>query len=80
MVLMLPISYYQDLVAGRPGTASALLALQKLVVDVLTAVVFAIGTALGGFETVALIGVVVALAGALCLYLADQLHWFPARA
>ena len=79
MVLMLPISYYQDLVAGRPGTASALLALQKLVVDVLTAVVFAIGTALGGFETVALIGVVVALAGALCLYLADQLHWFPAR-
>ena len=80
LILMLPISYYQDLMAGRPGTASALLALQKLVVDVLTALVFAAGTAFGGFGTVAGIGVVVALTGALCLYLADRHRWFPARA
>ncbi len=80
IILMLPISYHQDLVTGRPGTASALLALQKLVVDVLTAGVFAIGTWLGGFQTVALIGVMVALSGALCLYLADQRQWFAARA
>jgi MFS transporter, SET family, sugar efflux transporter len=80
VILMLPIPYYQDLVAGRPGTASALLALQKLVVDVLTAGVFALGIALGGFGTVALIGVIVAVTGALCLYLADQNHWFAARA
>ena len=79
VILMLPIAYYQDLVAGRPGTAAALLALQKLVVDVLTAVVFAVGTAFGGFQSVALIGALVALAGALCLYLADHYHWFPAR-
>ena len=65
--------------AGRPGTAAALLAVQKLVVDVLTAVVFAVGTAFGGFQSVALIGALVALAGALCLYLADHYHWFPAR-
>ena len=80
VILMLPILYYQDLVAGRPGTASALLALQKLVVDVLTAAIFALGTKLGGFGTVALMGMAVALAGALSLYLADRHGWFPAAA
>ena len=80
VILMLPITYYQDLVAGRPGTASALLALQKLVVDVLTAVIFALGMTLGGFGTVALIGMAVAVCGALCLYLADRNDWFPVTA
>lgn len=80
VILMLPIPYYQDLVAGRPGTAAALLALQKLVVDSLTAGVFALGTALGGFQTVAAIGVAVALTGALCLYLADRQSWFAVKA
>ena len=80
VILMLPIAYYQDLVAGRPGTAAALLAMQKLVVDVLAAVIFAVGSALGGYQTVALIGVSVALSGALCLYLADRRHWFAVRA
>jgi predicted MFS family arabinose efflux permease len=79
VILMLPIPYYQDLVAGRPGTAAALLALQKLVVDILTAAVFAFGSAVGGFETVAAIGVAVALTGALCLYLADRQNWFAVR-
>ena len=79
MILMLPIPYYQDLVAGRPGTAAALLALQKLVVDCLTAAIFALGSALGGFETVALLGTAVALTGALCLYLADRQSWFALR-
>jgi MFS transporter, SET family, sugar efflux transporter len=78
-ILMLPISYFQDLIQGRPGTASSMLALQKLVVDVLTAGVFAFGTAVGGFLTVALIGAAVSLAGALCLYLADRHNWFARR-
>ena len=80
VILMLPIPYYQDLVSGRPGTAAALLALQKLVVDCLTAGVFAFGSALGGFETVAAIGTAVGLTGALCLYLADRHNWFALRA
>jgi len=80
VILTLPIAYYQDLVAGRPGTAAALLALQKLVVDSLTALIFAVGTALGGFETVALIGAAVDMTGALCLYLADRQGWFAVRA
>ena len=79
LILTLPISYYQDLVEGRPGTAAALMALQKLVVDVLTAGVFALGTAIGGFQTVAVIGMGVALTGALCLYLADRNTWFAAK-
>ena len=67
-----PIRYYQDLMVGRPGTAASMLALQKLVSDVLTAATFAIGSALGGFETVALIGGAVALTGAAGLYLVDR--------
>lgn len=80
VILMLPIAYYQDLVAGRPGTAAALLALQKLVVDSLSAAVFAIGSAVGGFETVAALGVAGSLIGALCLYLADRHGWFVGKA
>ncbi len=75
VILMLPLAYYQDLTPGRPGTASALLAVQKLVVDVLAAAVFAAGFALGGFETVALIGTALGLAGAGGLYLADRARW-----
>ena len=80
VILMLPIVYYQDLVAGRPGTAAGLLALQKLVVDSLSAGVFAIGMTIGGFGTVAALGVTVSLTGALCLFLADRQHWFVVRA
>jgi len=79
VLLLLPIPYYQDLLQGRPGTAAAMLALQKLVTDVLTAAIFAFGTAIGGFETVAILGTLVAIAGALGLYLVDHNSWFPAR-
>ena len=74
-----PIGYYQDLMVGRPGTAAAMLALQKLVSDVLTAAAFAIGSAMGGFEVVALIGAGVALSGAAGLYLVDRRGTVPAN-
>ena len=80
VIITTPITYYQDLLADRPGTASSMLAVQKLVADVMTAASFAIGSQLGGFETVALLGVTVSLSGALGLYLADRNAWFPARA
>ena len=60
---------------GRPGTAGAMLALQKLVADVMGATAFAIGTSLGGYETVAIIGTLLALTGAGGLYLVDRNHW-----
>ena len=71
-IISLPIMYYQDMLAGRPGTAGAMIALQKLVADVLAAAAFGFGTALGGYETVAVMGTVLALTGALGLYLADR--------
>ena len=71
-MISLPIAYYQDMLHGRPGTAGAMLALQKLVADVLAAGSFALGTAIGGYQTVAIIGATVALSGAVGLYLADR--------
>jgi MFS transporter, SET family, sugar efflux transporter len=71
-VLALPIVYYQDLLHGRPGTAGAMLALQKLIADVLVALAFLLGTSFGGYTSVALIGVAIALIGALGLWLVDR--------
>ena len=72
VMLALPIAYYQDLLHGRPGTAGAMLALQKLVADTLVALAFVLGTSLGGYTTVALLGVSISLLGALGLYLVDR--------
>ncbi|MDB5666309.1 MFS transporter [Cypionkella sp.] len=71
-IISLPISYYQDLMHSRPGTAGAMLALQKLVSDMLAAAAFAIGTAVGGYETVAIIGTALALLGAAGLLWVDR--------
>lgn len=71
-ILTLPIGYWQDLMTGRPGTAAALQALQRLAGDLLYAATFAIGTTLGGYVTTALIGGCLAILGALTLYLADR--------
>ncbi len=71
-MLALPVAYYQDLLQGRPGTAGAMLALQKLVSDVLVALAFAVGTTIGGYTTVAVIGVSVALIGAAGLLWVDR--------
>ncbi len=79
IIITAPISYYQDLLRERPGTASAMLAVQKLVADVLTAVVFAATAQVAGFEVVAVTGVMISLLGAVGLYFADRHSWFPAR-
>jgi len=80
-IISLPILYYQDMLAGRPGTAGAMLALQKLVADVLAAAAFGFGTAIGGYVTVAVIGATLALVAAVGLYLADRGAWLmPANA
>lgn len=71
-IITLPIAYYQDLLAGRPGTAGAMLAVQKLVSDVMAAGAFALGTALGGFTLTAALGTAVALAGAVALLVVDR--------
>jgi hypothetical protein len=74
-VLILPISYYQDLLERRPGAATSLLGVQKLVADVFVAGVFALGMAIEGLKAVALMGTGLSLMGALALYLADRRGW-----
>lgn len=71
-IIAVPIGYYQDMLHQRPGAAGAMLALQKLVSDVLAALAFGLGTAFGGYELVAVLGVTLALAGAVGLHLADR--------
>ena len=56
VTLTLPIAYLQDQMARRPGTGSALMAVQKVAGDVMAAVVFAIGTALAGYGLAAGLG------------------------
>ncbi len=76
----LSITYYQDLLQDRPGAASAMLALQKLIADILGASAFAIGMAIGGYQTVAVMGFALTLGGAMALYWADRTGWLTARA
>lgn len=71
-IIAIPISYYQDLLHDRLGVAGSMLALQKLVSDVVAAAAFALGTVIGGYETVAIIGVALTLTGAVGLQLADR--------
>lgn len=72
-IITVPIGYYQDLMIGRPGTAGAMLALQKLAGDVMAAAAFALGMRLGGYGETALLGAALSGAGALGLLLADRL-------
>ncbi len=74
-VITLPIAYYQDLLQGRPGTAGAMLAVQKLVADVTSAAAFYIGTRIGGYEVAALIGMILSVFGAILLVTADRRSW-----
>lgn len=74
-IITLPIAYYQDMLHERPGTASALLAVQKLVSDITAAGVFYLGTRAGGYETAALLGASISVLAALALVLADRHDW-----
>lgn len=64
LTLTLPIAMLQDALATRPGTASALMALMKVSGDAMAAACFAIGTAVQGYATAAILGAALSLAGA----------------
>jgi MFS transporter, SET family, sugar efflux transporter len=72
VTLTVPIAYLQDLLADRPGAGASLMALQRLVGDVIAAICFATGTALAGYGTVAVLAVAVSLFGAVALWRADR--------
>lgn len=72
VLLPVPITYLQDLLAKRPGTGTALLALQGLIGNVVAAAALAIGTFIGDYTLVMVLGAVMGLAGALVLWKADR--------
>jgi predicted MFS family arabinose efflux permease len=71
-IFALPIGYLQDQMADRPGTGSSLMAVQKVAADLFAAAAFALGTLIGGYVPVALIGAAGALAAAVMLWLGDR--------
>lgn len=76
-IITLPITYYQDLLAGKPGAAGSLLAVQRLVGEVMAALAFVIGTAFGGYGLTAMVGAGIAVAGAGALLIADRQRVTP---
>jgi predicted MFS family arabinose efflux permease len=72
VTLTVPIAYLQDLLAERPGAGASLMGVQRLAGDVIAAVCFALGTLVSGYGAVALLGVVVSIAAAVALWVADR--------
>ncbi|WP_343080865.1 MFS transporter [Ostreiculturibacter nitratireducens] len=72
IVLSLPIAYLQDLVSTRPGMGGALIAVQRVVGDVLCAGAFALGIWVQGYATAALFGALIMMAAAAALLRADR--------
>ncbi len=68
IMLSLPLAYLQDLMGSRAGAGGALLALQMVVAQGIAALVFAVGTALGGYTVAATIGAFTMSAGATALW------------
>lgn len=58
MIYTLAISYVQDLLGARAGAGAALLAIQKVTTESLSAVIFAIGTLIWGYDLVAYVAAV----------------------
>lgn len=73
VLLPMPITYLQDLLANRPGTGTALLALQSLIGNILAALAFWLGTALSGYPLVMILGAGIGVTGAAVLYWADRI-------
>ena len=68
----LTITYLQDLLGSRAGAGASLVALQRLVSEGLAAVIFALGTWLGGYHIAAFMGAFVIIAGAVSLLWLDR--------
>ncbi len=74
VLLPVPITYLQDMLAKRPGTGTSLLALQGLIGNILAAAAFALGTAISGYPLVMVFGAVIGLGGAVTLFWLDRIR------
>ncbi|MGN7292932.1 MFS transporter [Rhizobium sp. SAFR-030] len=70
-IISLPITYLQDLIADRPGLGSSLIAVNIFLSAGLSAVIFAVGTAIGSYGLVAILGALVGSAGIALLLVLD---------
>ncbi|RJE78910.1 MFS transporter [Paracoccus sp. JM45] len=63
-IISLPISYLLDLIRDRPGLSASLIAVNMFLGAGLGSMVFALGTAIGGYGTAAVLGGVAGVLGA----------------
>jgi hypothetical protein len=70
-LISIPITYLQDLIAERPGLGSALISVNIFLSAGLSALLFAIGTGVGGYSGTAIIGAVAGLSGLFLLLFFD---------
>ena len=73
VMLLFPMAYLQDLLSDRPGTGASLMALQRVIGEVLAATCFMIGTVFAGYGLVAILCTSIGLAGAFWLWRADRM-------
>ncbi|KQV33614.1 MULTISPECIES: MFS transporter [unclassified Rhizobium] len=62
-LISIPITYLQDLIADRPGLGSSLISINIFVSAGLSALLFALGTAVSSYSGTAIIGAVAGLTG-----------------
>ena len=70
-LISIPITYLQDLIAERPGLGSALISVNLFLSAGMSAVLFALGTAISSYSGTALIGAGAGTLGMLLLLLLD---------
>ncbi len=66
-IIALPISYLLDLIQNRPGLSASLIAVNMFLGAALGAGLFALGSAIGGHGTAAILGALAGLLGAVLL-------------
>ncbi|WP_102110263.1 MFS transporter [Oceaniglobus roseus] len=67
-----PLLYLQDLLGRRPGMGGSLISLVQLGAQVFAAGVFALGTALGGYQAAAVLGALAAATAGITLWSMDR--------
>ncbi|MEI4472245.1 MFS transporter [Frigidibacter sp. MR17.24] len=73
-IITLPLGYLQELIADRPGLSASLISLNLFLSGAISAGLFALGTAIGGYQTVAWLGILAGLGGVLALNLLERRH------
>lgn len=77
-IITLPLGYLQELISDRPGLSSSLLSINMFLAGALAAGLFALGTSIGHYPTVALMGAAAGALGGLGLLALEGFRLRPA--